>query len=137
MDNPAPTSKREAIAKAVEAIVEKLHERHGDTGFSVDQFCRWAHMINSGKWSSHDDPLDFPFLKETKCQEKQDNRSDDECCTSSRFTVVVGSPFTKRMKRCAQCIDRLSNWHVLESGGITQAQYNEFKVSLFDDMKQE
>ena len=51
VDNPAPTtSKCESIAKTistVEAIVGKLCERHGDAGFSVEQFKCWAHMINS------------------------------------------------------------------------------------------
>jgi len=35
-----------------------------------------------------------------------------------------------------QCIDQLSKWHVLlELGAITEAQYNELKATILDDIK--
>jgi len=35
-----------------------------------------------------------------------------------------------------QCIDQLSKWHVLlESEAITEAQYNELKATILDDIK--
>ena len=73
MDNPTPTtSKHESLAKtinAVEAIVEELRENHGDKCFSVEQFNCWAHMINFGKWPSHNEPPDFPFSKSGKIKQ--------------------------------------------------------------------
>ena len=69
-DTPLPTStKRDSIAKTlstVEDIVVKLKERHGESGLSVEQFNCWAHMINSGKCSSYEEPPDFPFFKKAK-----------------------------------------------------------------------
>ena len=146
VDSPAPTtSKREAIAKTistVETIVGELRERHGDTAFSVEQFNCWAHMINCGKWSSHDEPPDFPFFNKAKKvkgkrHEKQDDRSDDATTNvTSQVTVSTSSPSSKRLSRRAQCIDQLSKWHLLlEAGGITRTQYDELKESILDDMK--
>ena len=42
----------------------------------------------------------------------------------------------KRLNMRTQCIEQLSKWHVLlESGAITQVQYEELKSSIIDDMK--
>ena len=48
----------------VEDIVQKLKDRHGANTHSVEQFNCWAHTINSGKWSSYEEPPDFPFFQE-------------------------------------------------------------------------
>ena len=101
-------------------------------------------MINCGKWSSHDEPPDFPFFKKAKVKGKQPVKQDspssdttDMPRVSSQVTVATGSPSTKRLNRHAQCIDQLSKWHLLlEAGGITQTQYDELKESILDDMKQ-
>ena len=138
VDNPTPTtSKRESLAKtinAVEAIVEELREKHGDKRFSVEQLNCWAHMINSGKWPSQDEPPDFPFFKK---QEKQKiNQQTKSAADATPQIVSASSPSSKRLNRRAQCIDQLSKWHMLfEGGGITQAQYEEFKESILQDMK--
>ena len=41
----------------------------------------------------------------------------------------------KRLNMRTQCIEQLSKWHVLlESGAISQAQYEELKSSIIDDI---
>ena len=76
-EKSATTSKRESIAKTintVEAIVTKLKEKHGENGYPVEQFHCWAHMINSGKYSSYDKPPNFPFFNKAKAKEKPRER---------------------------------------------------------------
>ena len=132
-DPPAPTSKRESIAKTksnVETIIRKLKEKHGENGYPVEQFNCWAHMINTGKCKSYDVPPDFPFFKKLKRgieKEKGKDHGDTVDKSSSGASTSVGSP-TKRLSLRTQCIDQLSKWHVLlEAGAISQAQYDELK----------
>lgn len=132
-----PPSKRECIAKTisnVETIVENLKGKHGENGYPVEQFNCWAHMINSGKWSSYDPPPELPFFKKSKGKEKpKENPSNTS--SSGASGSAAGSP-TKRLNLRMQCIDQLSKWHVLlESGAITQSQYEELKSTILDDIK--
>ena len=74
-ESECPTSKRtQSIFNAlstVESIIVKLREKHGKSRFSVEKLNCWAHMINSGKWSSYDDPPNLPFFKEKECRKVQ------------------------------------------------------------------
>ena len=80
IEPPTPTSKRECIAKTisnVETIIEKLKEKHGENSYPVEQFNCWAHMINSGKWSSymmHHLNCHFSRSPKTKRNPKKRNR---------------------------------------------------------------
>ena len=67
-DSPLPTSMiRDSIAKTLSTVEDvKLKERHGESSLSVEHCNRWAHMINSGKCSSYEEPPDFPFFKKAK-----------------------------------------------------------------------
>lgn len=63
-DTAPPSSKRQAIAKSiseVEDIIKQLKEKHGNM-YSVEKLNCWAHMLNVGRWSSYDEPPDFPFF---------------------------------------------------------------------------
>ena len=138
-DMPLPTStKRDSIAKTlstVEDIVIKLKERHGESGLSVEQFNCWAHMINSGKCSSYEEPPNFPFFKKTKGKMVQEGDAPAENSCPTPLVTNSASPM-KRLNMRTQCIEQLSKWHVLlESGAITQVQYEELKSSIIDDMK--
>ena len=142
-DDPLPTStKRDSIAKTlstVEEIVTKLKEKHGEGGWSVEQFNCWAHMINSGKWSSYEETPDFPFFKKAKGTKKvqEGERGDEPAETSSPFpsTSSSASPM-KRLNMRTQCIEQLGKWHdLLESGAISQSQFEELRSSIIDDMK--
>ena len=47
----------------------------------------------------------------------------------------VMSP-TKRVSLRTQCIEQLDKWHrLMESGAISQQQYDELQSKLFDDLK--
>ena len=139
-DTPTPASKQECIAKTisnVETIIEKLKEKHGENGYPVEQFNCWAHMINSGKWSSYDAPPDLPFFKKPKDKEKPIEKESDmpEKSSCSTAASVANSP-TKRLNLRMQCIDQLSKWHVLlESGAINKSQYEELKGTILEDIK--
>ena len=137
----ATTSKRESIAKTINtveamAIVTKMKEKHGENGYPVEQFHCWAHMINSGKCSSYNEPPNFPSFNRAKAKKKPNEKEGIATDKVSPTTTTPDSPSTKRLIRRAQCIDQLSKWHLLlEAGGITQAQYDELKESIIDDMK--
>ena len=134
IDDSAPSSKRQAIAKSiseVEEIIKKLKEKHGDT-FSVEKLNCWAHMLNVGKHSSYDEPPDFPFFKRPKEKAKDAGAS---VSVQPSTSSSANSP-TKRVGLRAQCIDQLSKWHaLLTAGGIDQAQYDEFKDTILGDIK--
>ena len=142
IDSPTPTSKRECIAKTisnVETIIEKLKEKHGENSYPVEQFNCWAHMINSGKWSSYDAPPELPFFKKSKDKEKpkEKEQKGPSDASSSGTSVSVASSPTKCLNLRMQCIDQLSKWHVLlESGAISQSQYEDLKGTILDDIKQ-
>ena len=92
-------------------------------------------MINSGKWSSYDAPPELPFFKKFKDKEKPKEKEKGPSDASSSGTVA-SSP-TKRLNLRMQCIDHLSKWHVLlQSGAISQSQYEALKGTILDDIKQ-
>ena len=97
-------------------------------------------MINSGKWSSYEEPPDFPFFKKAKRdrsgqQAKECENVDKQTETSSPVQAGNSASPMKRLNMRTQCIDQLGKWHVLlESGAISQSQYEEMS-SIIDDMK--
>ena len=138
------STKRESIAKTlstVEEIVQKLKDKHGANTHSIEQFNCWAHMINSGKWSSYEEPPDFPFFKKVKPSKsgretKDCENVDKPTKTSSPVHVGNSASPMKRLNMRTQCIDQLGKWHVLlESEAISQSQYEEMRSSIIDDMK--
>ena len=96
-------------------------------------------MINSGKYSSYDTPPDLPFFKKPPKKGKETEQTShsnvNEENGSSKSASVAASP-TKRLNLRMQCIDQLSKWHVLlESGAITEAQYDDLKATILEDIK--
>lgn len=122
----AQTTKKDGYAKTiteVETVMSKLKEKHG-ARYDAERYACWAHTIHSGKHSSYEQPPDLPYFTRRKKISREDGPS-----TSS------GSP-TKRLCHRTTCIDQLGKWHdLLQSGAISQDQYDEMKDSILKDIK--
>ena len=141
-ERECPASKRtQSISNtlsAVESIITKLREKHGKGSFSVEKLNCWAHMINSGKWSSYDNPPNLPFFKEKKehtSAHSSMNVSSQVNASGSVPAPSLSSSPGKRLNLRMQCIEQLSKWHVLlEAGAIDQAQFDQLKATILDDI---
>ena len=116
----------------VDEICAKLSEKHKGE-YSKDQLRAWAHMINMGKYESYDEAPDKPFWKGRKRQ-----RSDDQVpsnSSSKRPASFVASP-SKKVGIRSELITQLKQWHaLLESGVVSQSEYDEMKSAIMTDMK--
>ena len=122
-----PTTKYAKTITEVETIMSELKQKHGQQ-YDTGRYACWAHTIHSGKHSSYDEPPDLPYF--TRCKKKSNSQSrEDGSSTSS------GTP-TKRLCLRTTCIDQLSKCHdLLQSGAISQVQYDEMKDVILKDMK--
>ena len=126
----APKSKSTCVRKIseVEEIIKDLSERHG-TGFSVEQFSMWAHVIHVGKHSSREAPPDLPFFRQS--HNKKSTVPASTTSTSSSEAVSPG----KRVSLRSECINQLDKWHsLLAKGVITQKQYEDMQRAILNDM---
>ena len=122
-----PTTKYAKTITEVETIMSKLKEKHGQQ-YDTERYACWAHTIHSGKHSSYDKPPDLPYF--THCKKKRNSQSSEDGSSASS-----GTP-TKRLCLRTTCIDQLSKWHdLLQSGAISQVQYDEMKDVIMKDMK--
>ena len=103
----------------MEAIVNELSERHGNT-YTVEQTRAWAHMLQMKKHDSYEEPPQKPFFK----QQSLPSKSSD--------TMSPG----KRIQYRSQCIEQLDKWHDLKKRGvITESQYAEMQDAILSDIK--
>ena len=113
----------------VDEICAKLSEKHKGE-YSKDELRAWAHMINMGKYESYDEAPDKPFWRGRKRQ-----CGDQAPPSSKRPTSFVVSP-SKKMRIRSELITRLKQWHaLLESGLVSQSEYDEVKSAIMTDMK--
>lgn len=139
---PPPSSKRhhsstdgrgqaENIASKlteVEEIYDTLSEKHSTT-YTVEQLRAWAHLIQMKKHCSYDHPPEKPFFK----RKREKHSGVTSTATVDESTRSPG----KRIGLRTQCIDQLQKWHsLLESGAVSQEQYDELQKSILDDIKQ-
>ena len=83
-------------------------------------------MVNIGKHISLEQPPDYPFFGRKK--------SATSLPSSSSPNSINVTP-TKRLGVRTECIDQLSKWHILlQSGAISQEQYEELKGVILKDM---
>ena len=123
----APRTKSTCLRKIseVEEIIKDLQERHG-TGFSIEQFSMWAHIIHIGKHSSRETPPDQPFFRES-----HKNTAHAIPNASSSVGISPGKCVSLR----SECINQLDKWHsLLEKGIISQEQYDDMKKTNLHDM---
>lgn len=131
-DKPSTTkkdsTKKESIMlsiQEVEDIVKKLQTQHGSL-MKVEQYNAWAHMINTGKHSSYDEPPELPYFKKSKktC-EVQVGADGPDVAKVAVTTLNVRS----------ECISQLEKWHSLyEKKCITEEQYDQLKKSILQDV---
>ena len=113
----------------VDEICAKLSEKHKGK-YSKDQLRAWARMINLGKHESYDEAPDKPFWKGRKRQ------CSDQALSSKRPTSSVASP-SKKVGIRSELIMQLKQWHaLLESGVVSQIEYDEMKTAIMTDMKE-
>lgn len=122
------STKKESIMlsiQEVEDIVKKLQTQHGSL-MKVEQYNAWAHMINTGKHSSYDEPPELPYFKKSKktC-EVQVGADGPDVAKVAVTTLNVRS----------ECISQLEKWHSLyEKKCITEEQYDQLKKSILQDV---
>ena len=104
--------------------MERLEEHHeGSDEFTAEQFRVWAHMIQIKKHDSYDNPPNKPFFRQRKRK-------------SVEFHSPTGLSPSKQVHLRTELIEQLSKWHaLLESGAITQEQYQDMKDTIISDMK--
>ena len=104
----------------LEAIVNELSERHGNT-YTVEHTRAWAHMLQMKKHDSYEEPPQKPFFKTAK-----------SLPSKSSDTMSPG----KRIQYRSQCIEQLDKWHDLKKRGvITESQYAEMQDAILSDIK--
>ena len=128
----ASTTRKDVYTKTitqVETIMSKLKEKHGSQ-YDAERYACWAHTIHSGKHSSYEEPPDFPYFRRKK------KSSPESQCEDGPSTSSGSKSPTKRLCLRSTCIDQLSKWHdLLQSGAISQVQYDEMKDTIMKDMK--
>lgn len=103
----------------VDEIYEQLLSKHQDD-YSNEQLRSWAHLIQMKKHSSLETAPDKPFWRNSK--------------KSTKSSSVAVSP-GKRINLRGQCVDQLQKWHsLLESGAISENQYEDFKSTILEDI---
>ena len=111
----------------VEKTIEDLRKKHGSL-YSVEQLNCWAHMYQTQKHGSLEEPPDLPYFKAVKS--KPTGRASNSLPSSSGI-----SP-TKRVTLRTECMKQLELWHsLLEKGGITKEQYESLQHTILDDIK--
>ena len=120
----------------VEVTIDQLREKHGNL-YTTEQLNCWAHMYQTKKHGSLDDPPDLPYFKAATKAKKSvhaSSASDPSVPSTSAPTAFV-SP-SKRVQLRTECIKQLELWHsLLEKGGISKEQYEDIQLTILDDMK--
>ena len=106
----------------VEECVKKLKDKHG-SDFTPEQYRTWAHLINMEKHASYETPPDKPFFRRSS--------------KGKQLLSSSNSSPGKKISLRSQCIDQLSKWHhLLESGIISQSEYDELQKKIMADIKE-
>jgi hypothetical protein len=101
----------------VDEIHDKLREKHKEK-YTDEQLRTWAHLFQMKKHHSLEVAPNKPFFQ------------------SNAHTASASVSPGKRINLRGQCVDQLQKWHtLLESGAITQDQYEEFKLTIMHDIK--
>ena len=120
-----------ATVSEVEGIVIKLQEKHASL-YTVEQLNCWAHMFHTKKHSSLDSPPNLPYFKAAKDKKSTAVAAHD---THSSHSLPSGISPSKRVNLRTECIKQLELWYsLLEKGGITQEQYDDFQGIILNDM---
>ena len=116
----------------VDQYFQKLTEKHKGA-YSPEQLRAWAHLIQMNMHDSLDEPPDKPFFRgrkrhvppgETKTPERKRKISD---------AVSPG----RKMSMRTELIDQLEKWHhLLDSGAVSQEDYDELKSKILYDIKE-
>lgn len=100
----------------VDSIVTELKNKHGER-FTPVQYNCWAHMVNTQKHDSLDNPPDKPFFRKK---------------TKDGVGVSPG----KRISLRSECINQLDKWHQLkERGVISSDQYEQLQKTILTDIQ--
>ena len=79
------------------------------------------------------------FFKKAKGEKRAQERKEGDKPAENSSPIPLASTSASPMKHLnmrTQCIEQLSKWHVLlESGAISQVQYEELRSSIIDDIK--
>ena len=105
-----------ASISEVEETIDQLKKIHGSL-YTVEQMNCWAHMYQTNKHGSIENPPHLPYFKATKA--KQSAHVSSASLPSSSSTTCI-SP-SKRVSLRTECIKQLELWQsLLENGGITK-----------------
>ena len=114
----------------VDDIFEELHDKHKGK-YSAEQLGAWSHLLEMGKHDSYEEPPDKPFFRGRK--RSIASSSEMQCEEPTPIGMSPGKKATIRSK----LIDQLQKWYeLLETGAISQIQYNELKETILSDIKQ-
>ena len=109
---------------AVNETFEELKSKHKGK-YSPEQLRAWAHLVEMGKCDSIEQPPDKPFFRGRKST------------STPEPTAVVGVSPGKKVNMRSQLIEQLQKWYqLLDTGAITQVQYDERKETIMKDIKE-
>ena len=118
----------------VDEIFSTLDKKHKGA-YSSEQIWAWAHLIQLKKHGSYDSPPDKPFFRGRKSMSKSVNEQPGTPDGKAAKPTSSVSP-SRKIILCTEILDQLQKWHaLLESGAVTQAQYDELQHTILTDIK--
>ena len=129
-----PKDKEDSKKSDVDEFFQKLKLKH-KSEYSPEQLRAWAHLLQMEKHDSLDTPPDKPFFRGHKRQVPPD--SDANTPERKKNPVSAAISPCRKMSMRTELIGQLEKWHkLLESGAVSQLDYDELKAKILCDIKE-